>query len=77
MEIPYEFFLNTHGNSTSFLIEHWNFHMLFLQYPWKFHVLTPLPPLIWIFSGVLAHYNTFSYIVENKLVSSWFDISGY
>ena len=30
------------GNSTSFLIDPWNFHMLFLQYPSKFHVPQPL-----------------------------------
>ena len=34
-------FLNTPGNSTSFLIDPWNFQMLFLQHPWKFHVLNP------------------------------------
>ena len=31
MEIPHEFFLNTSGNSTTFLIDPWNFHMHFLQ----------------------------------------------
>ena len=31
-------------NSTSFLIDPWNLHMLFLQYPWKFHVLPSTPP---------------------------------
>ena len=37
-------------NSTPFLIHTWNFHILFLQYLWKFHVLnTPLPH-IWRFS---------------------------
>ena len=33
MEIPHDFFLNTTGNSSSFFIDPWNFHMLFLQYP--------------------------------------------
>ena len=28
-------------NSTSFLINPWKFHMLFLWYPWKFHFLNP------------------------------------
>ena len=42
IEIPHYFFLNTPGNSTSFLIDPWNFHVLFLKYPWKFHVLNPL-----------------------------------
>ena len=41
MEILHEFFSNTPGNSTSFLIDPWHFHMVFLQYPWKFHVLNP------------------------------------
>ena len=31
MEIPHYFFLNTPGISTFFLIEFWNFHMIFLQ----------------------------------------------
>ena len=31
MEIPHEFFVNTPGNSTSFLIGPWNFHMLFFN----------------------------------------------
>ena len=35
IQIPHEFFLNTHGNST-YVIDPWNFHMLFLQHPWKF-----------------------------------------
>ena len=30
MEIPYDFFLMTDGNSTYFLIDPWNFNMLFL-----------------------------------------------
>ena len=38
MEIPHNLFLITPGNST-FLINTWNFHILFLQYRWKFHVL--------------------------------------
>ena len=42
MEIPHELFLNTPGNSTSFLIDHWNFHMLF-QYPWCLEVPCPQP----------------------------------
>ena len=43
MEITHGFFLNTLGNSTSFLIE------LFLQFPCKFHVLNPPPPLVCTF----------------------------
>ena len=39
MEIPHEFFLSTPENSIFCLIDHWNFHMLFLQYLWKFHDL--------------------------------------
>ena len=37
---------------STFLIDSWNFHILFLQYPGKFHVLTlPALSLLWIFSG--------------------------
>ena len=43
MKIPHEFVVNTPGNSTSFLIDTWNFHMLFLQYPQKFNSPLPLP----------------------------------
>ena len=45
LEIPHDFFLVTPGNSTSFLINLWKFHMLFLWYPWKFHIFNPLPCL--------------------------------
>ena len=36
-------YLNTPGNSTSFLIDPWNFRIFFLQYPWKFHAFNPPP----------------------------------
>ena len=54
LEIPHYFFLATLGNSASFLINPWKFHMLFLWflwYPWKFHILNP-----WggVSSGVLS-----------------------
>ena len=39
LEIPYYFFSVTLGNSTSFLINPWKFHMIFLRCPWKFHIL--------------------------------------
>ena len=49
LEIPHYFSLVTLGNSTSFLINPWKFHMPFLWYPWKFHIY-PLPPvLFWFF----------------------------
>ena len=35
-------FFNITGNSTYFLIDSWNFHMLFLWCLWKFHVLKSL-----------------------------------
>ena len=53
---PWKFhmrFFITCGNTNSFLAEPWNFQMLFLQYPWKFHVLNPLAH-VWVFSGI-AH----------------------
>ena len=37
------------GNSASFLISTWKFHVLFLWYPWKFHILNPC---VWIFSWI-------------------------
>ena len=52
------FFLHTRRNSTSFLIDAWNFYMFFLHYPWKFHVLNPRHYLNFFqqspFWGVLA-----------------------
>ena len=44
------FFLDHHSrNSTYFLNDPWNFHSLYFQYSWKFHVVN-LP--VWIFSGI-------------------------
>ena len=39
MEIPHDFYLVTPGNSTSFVTDYFDFHILFLQYPWKFQAL--------------------------------------
>ena len=43
MEIPHDFFFDQlSGNSTSFFIDPCianYFHIIFFQYPWKFHVL--------------------------------------
>ena len=36
-----KFFMNTSGNSTSFLIDPWNFHMLFFNIPGIFMSSTP------------------------------------
>ena len=41
LEIPHYFFLITLRNSTSFLINPLKFHMLFLWYLRKFHILNP------------------------------------
>ena len=60
LEIPHYFFLGNHGNSTSFLINPWKFHMLFLWYPLKFHILNPL---VWIFSGI-THWKLRTYFFE-------------
>ena len=49
MEIPHEFFSITPRNSTSFLIDPWNFHILFFKHSWKFHVFNPH---VWVFSGI-------------------------
>ena len=45
MEIPYNFFLNSAGNSTSFFIYPWNFHTSFLQYPYPYRLLWNSPLL--------------------------------
>ena len=42
MKIPLNFFLNTPGNSTSFLIDPWNFHMLYLTPIWVFFWNSPM-----------------------------------
>ena len=57
MEIPHDFFLNTFRNSTLFLIEPQNFHMLFLQHYWKCHVLNPTSPLCldFLWNSLLPH----------------------
>ena len=51
LEIPQYFFLVTHGNSTSLLINHWKLHMLFLWYLRKCHILNhhPSPLLFRVF----------------------------
>ena len=46
LEIPHDFFLVTHGNSTSFLNNSSKFKMLFLWHSWKFHILNPP---VWFF----------------------------
>ena len=68
MEIPNEFLLNTPGNPTSFLIDPWNFDMLFLQYPWIFHVLNhPEPPCLDFFWN-----SPFIDLVFKCFAYSWF-----
>ena len=65
MEIPHEFFLNTPENSTSFLIDPWNFRMLCLEYPWKFRLLSscPQPSIPCLdFSGI-AHWQSLKFQV--------------
>ena len=67
LEIPHHFFLDTFWNFSSFLINPWKFHMLFLWYPEKFHILNPPPPTphptpyslppVWI-SSRIGHYKT-------------------
>ena len=57
MEIPHDFILITPGNSTSFLIGPWNFHMLILEYLWKFHILSP-PVWIFVFDMISLTFNS-------------------
>ena len=41
-KFPHYFFSRSaFGKSTLFLINRWEFHMLFHWYPWKFHMLNP------------------------------------
>ena len=49
-EIPHGYFLITPGNSTLFFIDPKKSHLLFLQYPWKFHILDP-PCLVFFYSS--------------------------
>ena len=60
MEISHEFFLNTTGNSnsTSFLNDPWNFHMLFFKYPWKLHVLNSPTCLGFFWNSPMSMYVT-------------------
>ena len=43
------FFLIIPGNSTSFFIDSWSFHIPFFQSLWKFHVLNPPSPPMFVF----------------------------
>ena len=63
-EIPSSMsFLNTSspGNFTCFSLNPCNFHMLFLQHPWKFHVLKPRLNFFWNSQNTpnLASYTQF------------------
>ena len=49
IEIPYDFFWMTPVNAISFCIDPKNFHILFIQYPWKFHVVN-LPVCIFFWN---------------------------
>ena len=62
-EILNYFFLVTLGNSTSFLIKPWKFHMLFLWYSWKFHIMGPP---ICTFSGI-AHFINYIHTTSIKM----------
>ena len=49
LENSHDFFSITPGNSMSFIINTWKICLLFLQYPWKFHILNPFPPPLFVF----------------------------
>ena len=59
LEIPHVFFLIILGKFTSFLIDPWNFCVLFLQYLWKIHAPRKFD-LIQIFPYFLSLTKSFS-----------------
>ena len=56
LEFPHYFFLVILGNFTLFLIKPCKFHMLFLWYPWKFHILNP-PCLDFFWNSPTGHFD--------------------
>ena len=76
MKVPYKFFLNIHGNSTSSLIDVWNFHMLFLQYPWKIHASKPTTPCLNFFWNKLIFFLEKCLIRANKVTCFGISIEG-
>ena len=45
----------TPGNSTLFLMSPHKIYLLFLQYPWKIHILNPTPLFGFFFSGITQY----------------------
>ena len=71
LEIQLYFFLVTLGNSTLFLIISpiRKFCMLFLWYPWKFHIMNPP---VCIFSGIVELHLSHAISYEQYSLWSWF-----
>ena len=55
LEIPRFFLGHRAGNSTLFLLNLWKFHLQFLQYPQKFHILD-CPCLVFFWDSPLAKF---------------------
>ena len=51
--------LHKTGNSTLFLISSRKIHLLFLQYPWKFHILNSPPSPVFFFWNSLTENKTY------------------
>ena len=66
------FFLITLGNSILFLINYWKFHLQFLQYPWKVHILNKPPP-VWFFSGTAQLQGTIIHSDINTLYLKYYN----
>ena len=76
VEVPHEFFLISPRDSILFLINHWTFRMLFLQYPWGFHIFaSPLPCLLFYWKSPIQIKNKPApYVIPGTLAkngSSW------
>ena len=81
MKIPHNFFMITPRNSSSFWNNSWNFHMLFLQYSWKIHILTdpPAPPCLDFFwnsplVAITGSENYLSFLSNHK--NLWKSLNG-
>ena len=76
METLHEFFLNTLGNSTYFLIDLLNFHMLFHHYLWKVQVIYPTPIPLFVFFFMNSLITSTWHIPKNNGIHDSFKEKG-